>query len=65
MAMINENDSVFKKHENCQVEVKWIQQHGKPKMRLFCVEHQKWLHYLTDIEAAYLMDTMPYELQGN
>lgn len=62
--MINEQDSVYKKHKNCAVEPKWIEQHGKAKMRLFCLEHSKWLHYLTDDEADFLLDSMPYELKG-
>jgi hypothetical protein len=64
MAMINENDSVFKKHEHCQVKAgKMRDRTGRPKMRLFCVEHQKWLFYLNNKEAEYLMDTMPYDIK--
>ena len=63
--MINESDPVYKKHKDCPVVGKWIDNPANPKqrrMRMFCTNHNKWLHILTEKESQILLDQFPYDI---
>jgi hypothetical protein len=53
--MINEQDNVYRKHCNCLVELRgYINHHNRSLIRVWCVDHSKWLHTLTDQEVRLL-----------
>jgi len=53
--MINEQDNVYRKHCNCLVELReYINHHNRSLIRVWCVNHSKWLHTLTDREVRLL-----------
>ena len=47
--MINHNDNVYKKHEHCRAVLKYNE--SQKKYRMYCCDHDKWLHTLSDAEA--------------
>lgn len=47
--MINPNDPVYKKHQHCSAILKFNE--SQKKYRLYCCDHNKWLHTLTHDEA--------------
>lgn len=47
--MINLKDSVGKKHKDCQAECRLNP--NTNTYRIYCLEHNKWLHTLTEAEA--------------
>jgi hypothetical protein len=54
--MINEKDSVFKKHQHCRSELRFNE--NQQKYRMYCVEHHKWLHTLTNKEAKLYFELL-------
>ena len=58
--MIND-DSVFKKHKDCQVRIYHVYSTFSNDMRYrcFCEDHGKWLHTLTNAEAELLVKSHP------
>ena len=47
--MINHKDNVYKKHEQCNCVLRFNE--NTNRYRLYCQDHNKWLHSLTDQEA--------------
>lgn len=47
----------FKKHDNCQCEIRWKVIYGNPQPAagLFCSEHDAWIKWLPREEAFYLI----------
>jgi hypothetical protein len=53
--MINDKDSIYKKHEHCEVNYRLFDWKGQPaRVRLYCIQHKKWLHTFTDQEVHQL-----------
>jgi hypothetical protein len=47
--MINIHDQNYKKHSECQCDIRFFTPFQK--YRMYCRNHDKWLHTLTDSEA--------------
>jgi hypothetical protein len=59
--MVNDQDNVYKKHQNCNCQLLWWSPHNT--YRLKCLTHNKWLHTLTMEEADHLILGLPEVLQ--
>ena len=46
---INQLDNVYRKHKSCDCELRF--NNNQNKYRMYCLDHNKWLHTLTDQEA--------------
>ena len=58
--MIDNNDCVYKAHENCTSVIKsFTNNNGVVRARLYCCEHHKWLYTLTLAEESALRQVSP------
>jgi len=56
------DDYIYKKHQHCSATIKLFKSdraYNNNQFRVYCVDHDKWLHTLTDEEALNLAENNP------